>query len=166
MLIILNLVQEDKLEIFELLTAVCLLVFHVEFKDTLSVVLDTTHVGVLQEGIYCNGEESIKVPNGRINAYGVEEDLQGVDGHVDDVLIFDSQLQYVDNLVYYCYLEVFIIAKTILKYDLHYPNELHQNILLLQLINLGLVISKGCAWLSFKDLQELLKTFKETNRKV
>jgi len=92
MLIILNLVQEDKLEIFELLTAVCLLVFHVEFKDTLSVVLDTTHVGVLQEGIYCNGEESIKVPNGRINANGVEKDLQGVDGHVDDVLIFDSQL--------------------------------------------------------------------------
>jgi len=92
MLIILNLVQEDKLEVFELLTTVCLLIFHVEFKDTLSVVLDTTHVRVLQEGIYCNGKESIKVPDGRINTNGVEEDLQGVDGHVYDVLIFDSQL--------------------------------------------------------------------------
>ena len=74
----LNVVQKDKLEVFELFLGIVELILDVKFKNSFGIVLDSSHVAVLEESANSNREEPIEVLDRVFDTYSVQEDLQRV----------------------------------------------------------------------------------------
>jgi hypothetical protein len=79
--------------------------------------------------VNCNREEALQVLYGVADANSVQQNLQGVNGHVDDVFIFSSELEHVDNLVNNRNFEVLVFTEVVLENQLDDADELHQEAL-------------------------------------
>ena len=90
------------------------------------------------------------------DAYSVQQNLKGVNGHVHDVFIFSAKFQHVNDLVNNRNFEVFVLAQVVFENQLYDSNELHQQALLENGV-LALLLIK-------RELQ--VEGFKETDGEV
>lgn len=91
-----------------------------------------------------------------LDTNGIQQNLQGVDAHLDDILVLSSKLEYVDDLVDDGVLEALVLAKLVLEDDLNNSDELHQQTLLVQ----------GQLLVIFLEREQVLKSLEEANREV
>ena len=126
--------EVDELQVFELVLWVTEFILYVELKDSFGVVSDPSHVGVLEVGVYSDWEETVEVLDCVGDSDGVQQDLEGVDRHVNDVFIFCSEFEHIDHLINDSIFEILIVTKLIFEDDFNNSDELHELALFFKLI--------------------------------